>query len=414
MRLNRRHFLTTSAAGLGTLAMPGILRAQQGEAVRIGLITTLSGPGQLYGNYIKDGCEIAVERLNAAGGVNGAKIELVVRDDKNSPEGAVTAFRELTGNGIKLFAQGTFTANLLGTLPLLEEADVTMIMVGASALALTHEAYNPRAFRLGFSSPMCFGGYGTLMAQKHPEIEKWATLRSDVTALADITNAFTRGLKAEAEKAGRKVEVLDPVLVPYGGADFRNQISNIIGSGAPGLFNVLQGADAISYYKQARTFGLDEKFKVLCDSANEFAIAKAMGANTPASLWSWTGWYPAANKGNPVSDEVHKAYIKLRGDEYPNWYIGVSHDSILTIANAVAKAGSLDAAKLIPTIETETPQGALGKIQFRKEDHGFAGDLTYIRFGRDDKNANGWSVFETAQLPGAEFLEKATPGSKLN
>ena len=66
------------------------------------------------------------------------------------------------------------------------------------------------------------------------------------------------------------------------------------------------------------------------------------------------------------------------------------------------------------TVETETPQGALGNIHFRKEDHGFAGDLTYIRFGRDDKNANGWSVFETAQLPGAEFLEPATPGKKLN
>lgn len=414
MKLNRRHFMTASAAGLGALAMPGILRAAQGDNVRIGLITTLSGPGQLYGNYIKDGCEIAVERLNAAGGVNGSKIELVVRDDKNSPEGAVTAFRELTGNGIKLFAQGTFTANLLGTLPLLEEADVTMVMVGASALALTHEAFNPRAFRLGFSSPMCFGGYGTLMARKHPEIEKWAMLRSDVTALADITNAFSNGLKAETEKAGRKVELLDPVLVPYGGADFRNQISNIIGSGAPGLFNVLQGADAISYYKQARTFGLDQKFKVLCDSANEFAIAKAMGANTPSSLWSWTGWYPLANKENPVSNEVHQAYIKLRGDEYPNWYIGVSHDSILTIAHAVGKAGSMEASKLIPTIETETPQGALGDIKFRKEDHGFAGDLTYVRFGRDDKNANGWSVFETEQLAGAEFLEPATPGKKLN
>ncbi|WP_378942920.1 ABC transporter substrate-binding protein [Mesorhizobium sp. ANAO-SY3R2] len=414
MKLNRRHFLTASAAGLGALSMPGILRAAQGDTVRIGLITTLSGPGQLYGNYIKDGSEIAVERLNAAGGVNGSKIELVVRDDKNSPEGAVTAFRELTGNGIKLFAQGTFTANLLGTLPLLEEADVTMVMVGASALALTHEAYNPRAFRLGFSSPMCFGGYGTLMARKHPEIEKWAMLRSDVTALGDITNAFANGMKKESEKAGRKVELLDPVLVPYGGADFRNQISNIIGSGAPGLFNVLQGADAISYYKQARTFGLDQKFKVLCDSANEFAIAKAMGANTPASLWSWTGWYPLANKDNPVSNEVHQAYIKLRGDEYPNWYIGVSHDSILTIAHAVGKAGSMEASKLIPTIETETPQGALGNIKFRKEDHGFAGDLTYIRFGRDGKNANGWSVFETEQLAGEEFLEPATPGKKLN
>lgn len=413
MRLNRRNFLAASGAGLGTLAMPAVLRAAPGEPVRIGLITTLSGPGQVYGQYIQDGAEIAVARLNAEGGAGGTPIELIVRDDKNSPEGALTAFRELTGDGVKLFAQGTFTANLLATLPHLEEADVTLMVVGASSLAITHEAFSPRAFRLGYSSPMCFGGYGSLMAQKYPEINDWALVRSDVQALKDITDAFSAGLRREAEAAGRTATFQEPVLLPYGGSDFRNQISRVSNAGVPGLFNCLQGADAISYYKQARSFGLVKKFGVVCDSANELAIAKAMGNNTPESLWSWTAWYPQGVTANPISDAVHKAYIEKRGDEHPNWYVGVSHDCITTLVHSIASTNSISAADLVPSLETEEPLGAVGTIRFRKEDHAFAGDLNFIRFGKDDSDPKGWRVFETAQIAGEGFLEPATPGKPL-
>jgi len=410
--LNRRHILLGSAATVGALSMPAVLRAQSGP-IRIGLITTLSGPGQVYGQYIKDGAELSVARINSEGGVNGQQIELVVRDDKNSPDSALAAYRELTGSGIKLIAQGTFTANVLATLPLLKDDGVTSLVVGSSALSVTHENFTPNMFRLGYSAPMCFGGYGHLMAERFPEINKWALVRSDVQALADITNYFASGLVKKAEADGRKLELQEPILVPYNGADFRNQISQVSNSGADGLFNCLQGADAISYYKQARSFQLDKRFKLLCDSANELTVAKALGKNMLESTWSWTAWYPQTMKDNPSSDALHKAYTELRNDPYPNWYVGVSHDCIATIAEGIKATQSIEAADLIPAIENLSFQGATGNVTFRKEDHAFAGDLTYIRFGRSDTTETGWEVFETVHMAGAEFLEPATPGQKL-
>ena len=410
--LNRRHILLGSAATVGALSMPAVLRAQSGP-IRIGLITTLSGPGQVYGQYIKDGAELSVARINSEGGVNGQQVELVVRDDKNSPDSALAAYRELTGSGIKLIAQGTFTANVLATLPLLKDDGVTSLVVGSSALSVTHENFTPNMFRLGYSAPMCFGGYGHLMAERFPEINKWALVRSDVQALADITNYFASGLVKKAEADGRKLELQEPILVPYNGADFRNQISQVSNSGADGLFNCLQGADAISYYKQARSFQLDKRFKLLCDSANELTVAKALGKNMLESTWSWTAWYPQAMKDNPSSDALHKAYTELRNDPYPNWYVGVSHDCIATIAEGIKATQSIEAANLIPAIENLSFQGATGNVTFRKEDHAFAGDLTYIRFGRSDTTETGWEVFETVHMAGAEFLEPATPGQKL-
>lgn len=410
---NRRQFLMTGTAAAAAVSMPAVLRAQSGP-LRIGVITTLTGPGQLYGQYIKDGCELGAAAVNAAGGVGGRQIELVVRDDKNSPDGALVAFRELTGDGVKLFAQGTFTANILATLPLLAENDVTMAVVGASSLAITHQNFTRNMFRLGYSAPMCFGGYGYLMADKFPEIANWAVLRTDVQALKDITDAFQGGAQRKAKEAGREVSFQEPILAPVNAPDFRNQISQVSNSGADGLFNCLQGADAISYYKQARSFQLDQRFKLLCDSANELSIAKALGKNMLESIWSWTAWYPQGARDNPVSDALHKAFVALRNDQYPNWYVGVAHDCIQTLAHGYAKTNSTASAELIPAIEGLSFQGAVGNVAFRQEDHGFAGDLTYIRFGRSDKSEAGWEVFETAGLPGADFLEPATPGQPLN
>ncbi|MBP2316604.1 ABC transporter substrate-binding protein [Azospirillum soli] len=408
--MKRRTVLTGLAAGAGILAAPGILRAQDSGPVRIGLITTLSGPGQFYGNHIQTGAEIAVERINKAGGVAGRPLELVVRDDKGNPNTAVTVFRELSGSGIRLFAQGTFTALLLATTPLLKEANATMVMVGPQALALTHEAFTPNAFRLGFSSPMAYGAFGALMARRFPDIGRWAIMMSDVAALRDIARYFEVGLKREYAALGRsEPEVMNPVLATFGAADYRNQISTLMGSGAEGLLNVLQGTDSVSYYKQARTFGLDGKFKAVADSGNELSIAKAMGGNTPRSIWGWTGWYQDAAP-NPVSREVLDAHIRRTGDGYPNWYVGVAHDSIAVLAAAVAATGSTDSAALIPTIEAGNTMGCTGTIAFRKDDHTFVGDVTFVRFGRETGDPKGWRVFETATLPGDRFVEPATPG----
>ncbi|MDI6028919.1 ABC transporter substrate-binding protein [Corticibacterium sp. UT-5YL-CI-8] len=413
MIISRRAFLGTTLAGAGTFAMPAILRAAPGDTVHIGVITTLSGGGQIYGNYIKAGAEIAAKRLMRDGALGGAKIELVVRDDRNTPDGAVTAFREIAGSGVKLFAQGNFTANLLGTLPLLKETGATMMMVGPSSLALTHEAFNPQAFRIGYTSPMAFGGYGTLMAKRFPDVQKWAMTQSDVTALNDITRSFAKNLKEEAAKAGRTVEVLDPVKAMLNASDFRAQISQIMGSGAGALFNCFQGADAISFFKQARGFNVEGSFKPLCDSGNELEIAKAMGANTPASLWSWTGWY-YGTKDSTISQDAVALFKESSGNDAPSAFFGFGHDAIVTLISGMEKAGSEETAALVPAIEANAPEGCLGKLIYRKEDHTFAGKLSYINFGRDEKNPKGWSVIEVAQLEGADFLEEATPGRKLN
>src|ERR1022692_4006290 len=92
MRITRRHVFTGSAALAGSLACPAIRAA---EPIRIGFLPALTGPSSSTGIAINRGTMLAVEEINAAGGVNGRPIELIVRDTQSDPTKAVNAAAEL-------------------------------------------------------------------------------------------------------------------------------------------------------------------------------------------------------------------------------------------------------------------------------------------------------------------------------
>lgn len=97
MNLNRRQVTAGLVAGLvGSIAGTRMVGAQ-GETIKIALISSLSGPAQIYGDANRVGAEIAIERINAAGGIGGRMLELVLRDDKAQSDQTVAAYRELSG-----------------------------------------------------------------------------------------------------------------------------------------------------------------------------------------------------------------------------------------------------------------------------------------------------------------------------
>jgi branched-chain amino acid transport system substrate-binding protein len=93
MSITRRQVLATSAAGVSSLAAPAIADT---DPIRIGYLPALTGPSSSTGIGINRGTELAVNEINAAGGINGRRIELVVRDTQSDPTKAVNAVAELT------------------------------------------------------------------------------------------------------------------------------------------------------------------------------------------------------------------------------------------------------------------------------------------------------------------------------
>src|SRR2546423_4896811 len=93
--MKRRVFLTTTAAGAATVAFPAVLRAQSKDPIRIGFPAPLPGPFGAMAGDMKQGGELAVDELNAKGGILGRKVEVLIRDDQLKPQVGAQRTQEL-------------------------------------------------------------------------------------------------------------------------------------------------------------------------------------------------------------------------------------------------------------------------------------------------------------------------------
>lgn len=412
MSINRRQLTVSMAALAASLAFaPQMGLAQEGP-IRIGVITSLSGFAQVYGEANQIGTQIAADRINAAGGVNGRPIEIVLRDDQGLPDGTVAAYRDLAGTGIRHFISGPISGTVVALGPLFKDTDHIMIGAGPNNLSITHENYNDNIFRLQLTSIPVFTGLGVVLAEKAPEVTNWISISSDQQANIDLTNVLEDALKAAHAEAGREITIQDMVLTKAGAGDFRAQIAQIARSGSTGIINSLVGSDSLTFYTQAKAFGLDRNVQVFADVSANLNSMTTISDAIPASVWTPYYWY-AQDDGNPVSQELYAAAVERTGTEYPFGFIALAHDAVVALADAMSRAESDDTAAVIAALESGSPMGAAGPIVFREEDHTYTGEMTFLQFGADAEAEGGLSVKEVVRFDSVPYMEPATPGERF-
>jgi len=411
-RIDRRsilkYFAVAAAAATG---LPGLVRAQGGP-LRIGLITPLSGPQEFIGSYVKNGAEIAVDQINKAGGILGRQIALEIRDDKANPAAALASARELLGAGVNLHIGGISSAVVLALGPVMQQENGVFITCGAGTEKMNHENYSPNLFRPGDSPDARTRAQAKLMAQKYPDITKWTGLVPDHEYGRTTWGIFVDGLlEYYPSIAKKKPEILEPILMPYGVADYRNSITQALRQQADGCFNCTYGGDAITMFQQARGFGLMTRYKVICDAANEFLVARGLKQQFPAQ---WTGmhYYAEANKGNPMSDRFVADYLAKTKDPEPLGWAAESHASIYALKQAVEKAKSTETPAVIASLKGLTWDTVTGPRTMRAEDNQAIKDveLVYIEPAAGDK---GYKVTQYVKVDGKSVIFPPTPGKKL-
>lgn len=411
-RIDRRSILKYSAAAAAAATgLPGLVRAQGGP-LRIGLITPLSGPQEFIGSYVKNGAEIAIDQINKAGGILGRQVALEIRDDKANPAAALAAARELLGAGINLHIGGISSAVVLALGPVMQQENGVFITCGAGTEKMNHENYSPNLFRPGDSPDARTRAQAKLMAQKYPDITRWTGLVPDHEYGRTTWGIFVDGLlEYYPSIAKKKPEILEPILMPYGVADYRNSITQALRQQADGCFNCTYGGDAITMFQQARGFGLMTRYKVICDAANEFLVARGLKQQFPAQ---WTGmhYYAEANKGNPMSDRFVADYLAKTKDPEPLGWAAESHASIYALKQAVEKAKSTETPAVIASLKGLTWDTVTGPRTMRAEDNQAIKDveLVYIEPAAGDK---GYKVTQYVKVDGKSVIFPPTPGKKL-
>jgi branched-chain amino acid transport system substrate-binding protein len=414
-KLTRRTLLLASAATAGSAMLIGTGKrvfAQGSKPIQIGVIQTLLGPAAGIGKEAVLGAQIAADFINANGGVDGRQIELVIRDDKGTPNDALATLRELAGNGIKIILGSSTSAPTFAVIPVLKELDVVWTMPGGTSLSFTHEMFTPNYFHSTSNAYMYYYGGGRMLADRHPTITKWSAIVADLAATQQLHRLFQRGLREGFANAGKQVELLEPVTSKFGAPDYRNQIAALQNSPAEGLLLAIIGGDALTFLQQARGFGLQDKIKVYMDATNGLDFGRGLKQNVPSNSYSATSWSPTAfdNAASRAFDQEAK---RRTNSQVTGSVAAQGHNGITSYAEAIKAAKSADTNAVIQAMETITFQNSVyGPYKYRREDHQAQIDVGFAKFAPLPADP-GWQVTEFIRLPWEQMMEPASPGAKF-
>lgn len=353
------------AAALAVTALSGCGKkaedTQSENTLVIGGIGPLTGAAATYGNAVKNGATLAVEEINAAGGVNGMMLKLAFEDDEHDAEKSVNAYNTLKDNGMKIL-MGTVTS-----VPCVAVADKTkednmfqLTPSGSSVECIT----NDNAFRVCFSDP----NQGIASAQYIAA----NALASKVAVIYNSSDVYSQGIyeKFAQEAAKQNIEIVAAEAFTKDSAtDFTVQIQKIKESGAELVFLPIYYQEAALILTQAEKAGLDVVF-FGCDGLD--GLIDQLGDNAALADGVMLLTPFAADAEDEKTVAFVKAYKDKFGKETPNQFAADGYDAIYIIKAALEDAGISDAtisiSDLCEALKTSmtkiTVDGVTGQMQW--------------------------------------------------
>jgi branched-chain amino acid transport system substrate-binding protein len=380
--LMRRRVLQTAMAAGGaafgsTIASSLIWRHAfaQTKAFRVGTLQPLSGNAASGGKTALVGIQMAVERINKSGGINGRPVELIVADDESKPDVGRRKIEKMVDEDNIDVHVGGFLSNIcLACTPVFEEAKIVNIIGVCLDTTLTTSKCSRYTFRPFDYAPAQAVAFAPYLVNKMGK--KWHLIYADYAWGQSTRDAYADEIK----KAGG--EIAGTTGIPLNTADMTPFLSKISGD-FDGLFGIMFGKDGITVGNQAYDLGLTKKYKWAGDGA------LAESTNLPA-LGTKIEGFVGINRYLPVFDpplktEAHKKFFdeavtRLKqidpSGPLPDRYVQSNFEAMNALKLAMQKSGfqgRSDTPKLIEAMEglemkegDDFPQG--DKV-LRKEDH---------------------------------------------
>ncbi|BEQ14770.1 ABC transporter substrate-binding protein [Desulfoferula mesophila] len=337
------------------------------KPIKIGFIHTMSGPISMYGITSAAGAKIAVEEINAAGGVLGRKLELIVRDDKVNPEAGLREAKDLVLKEKVDFLAGTISSGVGMAISGYAKRAKKIYMINiAQSTRITEEKFNKYTFRFTTNGTPYFGKGPAIALAKTYKSKKIISLGYDYEAGKNALKEF----KDTYLKMVPDAKIIDELWVPLGSTDFTAHIAKIANSGADAFYLAsIYGGGELAFTKQAWSFGLYDKMKAVQPCAGDVETwgKVKQGDPYPKNALA-TCRYPFwAIKG-----EQNAKFVKQLREMTGLWPSYGSMDAyviVYAIKAAVTKAGTTDTEKVIKAMETLKMDTFVGPVEMRAYDH---------------------------------------------
>ena len=406
MKRDRREVLKAGAALGAALAFPTIVRAQGAETIKLGHLTPRTGfLGQL-GDYGYKAASMAVDEVNAAGGVLGRKLELVAEDSVN-PQVAVTKAQKLAEREKVVVLIGEI--NSASALAIGEQAlryKLPFFNTGANSDALRGKNCNRYMFHIEGCNTMYTKTIGTWQkAENKIRGAKWYMLTADYAFGHDLFRVSSKFLK---DNGG---ELINNDMVPTNTADYSAYILKIRQAKPDFVYINLAGVDQTTFLKQYKEYNLPYP---LAGGVMDTIPFWAAGIESISGHWQ-SLWYHMLNV--PAAQAFTKRFVDKNGYPPDNqaWgdYVGVR-----IVAQAIADTKSTEAPKLIEYLEKGATFDILKARQgtFRAWDHQLLQEMYVVKVKDKAAMKDKWDIFEIVRPVPApnESLELIQPTKEEN
>ncbi|HEY8497522.1 MAG: ABC transporter substrate-binding protein [Limnochordales bacterium] len=381
-RLTRRDFLRLGASAAALLAAPAglygtLARAAAARPVKVGVIGSLTGAVSVWGRVTRDGATLAVEQVNAAGGILGRPVELIVEDDASAPDVGVRRARKLVlEDNVDVLIGVNHSGVLLSILEQLPSLNKVLIGTCATSAEATVQRFNKYIFRVHSNSDQ-EGMAGALYAARFP-YRRWSVIAPNYAYGYETWGSFISYLK----QLRPDIQILDVQAWPaFGAPDFTSHITRLRAARPEAVVSAMWGGDAVNLIRQMRRFRFLDGIALFSPAALALDVLYALGEEVPENLHSNAHgyWFEAPQAGREQANRTFVEAYYARFGEYPHSTAHATYTAVWAFKKAAELAGTTGTDDLIAALEGLEVDFPGYKGYIRKEDHQIVHDQAWGR-----------------------------------
>lgn len=333
--------------------------------IKIGFIGPLTGDAASYGQSEKNAIELALEDINAKGGVNGKKIEVIYEDGKCTGQDAVTAVQKLINvNGVKIILGGACSGETLAVVPLAEQNKVILF----SAFSTAPDITNAGDFVFRNAPSDILSGVDTAEMVFFKDGYKKAAILSENT---DYAQGVRRVFKQHFRELGGEI-VADEIYL-QNAKDFRTQLTKIKSANPDAIIFIPQtGITGGLAVKQAREIGLNVPYY---SGSVVFSSGDALTTGGDALNGLKFVDNPGLSKDNPKAVSFLNEYLSRYSKPSSEYEIGARYDSVFIIADTLRRCEENTECIRDYLYTLKEYNGVIGKYSFDKN-----GDVVGLKY----------------------------------
>ena len=366
------------------ILLPAVMIAASAFAadkpVKIGFVYIMSGPAATYGQFAKQGAELAMDEINKAGGIDGRKVEGLFEDDTGKSDVGIRVIRKLVYENEVDAVMGIDSSGVASAVaPVMKELKTPLIITHAAVPDVTGTNCNRYVFRIDLNINQNVTMAAAIASES--KARTWSTVGPDYSFGHQSWEYFQKYLSKRKPDAVFLPDA-EAAFPPVATTDFSAFITKVMNSKADGVVISLWGGNLIDFVRQASDMGFfDGKREVLMTLGAATEVLYALKEKMPEGIWVGTRYWFQAN-----DSAVNKAFVdayKQRYGVYPSYNAHGAYSAVKAYAAAAAKAGSVDKEKIIGALEGLTIELPIGPTTIRPGDHQAVSDGAWGKTAAD-------------------------------